>query len=143
MAVEGVEAEGRTVTEATAQALEQLGLRRDQVEVEVLSAGRPRLLGFRGEPARVRVTPVPPPAVVAGSRATQPLQDEGEYVEEAEEQGNEELEEEEYEDEDEEEEQPEVLPAPVRRVPVEGCSQRGRVSRKDRRGQSGQPAATR
>ena len=59
--VEGVEAEGRTVNEATDKALEQLGLRRDQVDVEVLSEGRPRLLGFRGEPARVRVTPLPEP----------------------------------------------------------------------------------
>src|SRR5437763_5191254 len=59
--VEGVEAEGRTVNEATENALQQLGLRRDQVNVEVLSEGRPRLLGFRGEPARVRVTELPPP----------------------------------------------------------------------------------
>src|SRR3982751_2660091 len=58
--VEGVEAEGRTVNEATENALQQLGLRREQVNVEVLSEGRPRLLGFRGEPARVRVTPLPP-----------------------------------------------------------------------------------
>ncbi len=62
--VEGVEAEGRTVNEATEKALAELGLRRDQVDVEVLSEGRPRLLGFRGEPARVRVTPLAsaPPA---------------------------------------------------------------------------------
>src|SRR3954454_19054256 len=58
---ENVEAEGRTVNEATEKALEQLGLRKDQVSIEVLSEGRPRLLGFRGEPARVRVTALPPP----------------------------------------------------------------------------------
>ncbi len=57
--MEGVEAEGRTVNEATDKALQELGLRKDQVDVEVLSEGRPRLLGFRGEPARVRVTPHP------------------------------------------------------------------------------------
>src|SRR6266545_7743417 len=64
MTVDAVEAEGRTVNEATEKAIESLGLRRDQVDVEVLSEGRPRLLGFRGEPARVRVTPRPAPAPV-------------------------------------------------------------------------------
>ena len=63
--MENVEAEGRTVNEATEKALKELGLRRDQVDVEVLTEGRPRLLGFRGEPARVRVTPKP---VVAAPR---------------------------------------------------------------------------
>ncbi len=58
--VEGVEAEGRTVSEATAKALAELGLGRDEVHVEVLTEGRARLLGFRGEPARVRVTPLQP-----------------------------------------------------------------------------------
>jgi spoIIIJ-associated protein len=56
--VEGVEAEGRTVSEATERALTLLGLSAHQVSVEVLSQGRPRLLGFGGEPARVRVTPL-------------------------------------------------------------------------------------
>jgi spoIIIJ-associated protein len=59
--VEGVEAEGRTVNEATDKALGELGLRREQVSVEVLSEGRPRLLGFGGEPARVKVTPLAAP----------------------------------------------------------------------------------
>jgi len=43
--VEGVEAEGRTVSEATEKALTLLGLRREEVEVIVLSEGRPRLRG--------------------------------------------------------------------------------------------------
>jgi spoIIIJ-associated protein len=71
--VEGVEAEGRTVNEATDKALAELGLRRDQVSVEVLSEGRPRLLGFGGEPARVMVTPAaqaaPPAATATAPRA--------------------------------------------------------------------------
>ena len=67
--MESVEAEGRTVKEATEQALSELGLRPEEVSVEILSEGRPRLLGFLGEPARVRVTAVevvaaPPPPVV-------------------------------------------------------------------------------
>lgn len=68
--MEGVEAEGRTVNEATEKALQELGLRRDQVTIEVLSEGKPRLLGFRGEPARVLVTPKPAP--VAPSRPAPP-----------------------------------------------------------------------
>src|SRR6266567_1085649 len=81
--VEDVEAEGRTVGEATEKALSLLNLRRDQVEVIVLTEGRPRLLGFGGEPARVRVSPI--------------------VQVEAEEEEEEEEEEEDYEDEDEEE----------------------------------------
>jgi spoIIIJ-associated protein len=90
--VEGVEAEGRTVNEATEKALAELGLRRDQVEVEVLTEGRPRLLGFGGEPARVKVTPLPErpaPAPAArrapAARAPQPPADEDEFDEEDEE----------------------------------------------------------
>lgn len=53
----GVEASGRSVQEAVEQALRALGLTREQVEVEVLNEGRGGILGFGGEPARVRVTP--------------------------------------------------------------------------------------
>jgi spoIIIJ-associated protein len=67
--VESVETEGRTVNEATEKALKELGLGREQVDVEVLSEGKPRLLGFRGEPARVKVTPRP---VATAARATRP-----------------------------------------------------------------------
>jgi spoIIIJ-associated protein len=115
MRVEGVEAEGRTVNEATEKALETLGLSREDVQVEVLSEGRPRLLGFRGEPARVRVTPVErPPAAIRTARPE--IEDETEYEDEEEE--LEEGEEEEYEEEegeDEEEEMPVELrrPAPL------------------------------
>ncbi len=56
--MESVKAEGRSVSEATQKALTELGLSRNQVEIEVLSEGRPRLLGFGGEPARVKVTPL-------------------------------------------------------------------------------------
>ena len=52
-----VEISARTVDEAIAQALAQLRLTRDDVEVAVLHQGSPgRLLGFGAEPARVRVT---------------------------------------------------------------------------------------
>ncbi|MBI4299710.1 MAG: protein jag [Chloroflexi bacterium] len=50
-----VEASGRSVEEAVAAALKQLGVDRSQVEVEVLSEGRSGILGIRSEAARVRV----------------------------------------------------------------------------------------
>jgi spoIIIJ-associated protein len=93
MRVEDVEAEGRTVGEATEKALSLLNLKREDVEVTVLSEGRPRLLGFGGEPARVRVHPLREP-------------EEEEYDED-------------YEDEEEEEE----LPPAVRRAPAPAAVQ--------------------
>lgn len=130
--MDGVETEGRTVAEATDRALEELGLRRDQVDVEILNEGRPRLLGFRGEPARVRVTPRPaPPAVVREAvRAERAIEDEAaelddedleeEYEDEEDEEYDEDEEgdeedDEEYEDEEEGEEE---LPPELRRAPV-------------------------
>jgi spoIIIJ-associated protein len=122
--VDGVEAEGRTVSEATDKALEELGLRRDQVDVEVISEGRPRLLGFRGEPARVRVTPRPAPVAAPPVERRQPrrttvVEEEAELEEEGEEEyeeGEEEYEEEE-EEEGEEEEGEEMPPELLRQAP--------------------------
>ena len=54
-----VELSAKTVDDAVARALQQLGCTRDEVDVEVLHPGSPgRLLGFGAEPARVRVTPL-------------------------------------------------------------------------------------
>jgi spoIIIJ-associated protein len=112
--VESVEAEGRTVNEATEKALQELGLRKDQVDVEVLSEGRPRLLGFRGEPARVRITPKPVPAPISRLEVSveETLEDEEDYEDEEEYDEEEEGDEDEEEYEDEEEEAP---PQPVAR----------------------------
>ena len=119
--MESVEAEGRTVKEATEQALSELGLRPEEVSVEVLSEGRPRLLGFLGEPARVRVTAVevvaapPPPAAalpeVEEREQTFVADDDGDddedYDEDEDDEDDDEdeqyLEDEEYEEEEEEE----------------------------------------
>jgi spoIIIJ-associated protein len=53
--MESVEVSAKTVDEAIDIALEDLGLKRSEVEIEVLSAGKPGLFGIGGEPARVRV----------------------------------------------------------------------------------------
>ncbi|HOU23073.1 MAG: R3H domain protein [Chloroflexi bacterium ADurb.Bin180] len=52
-----VEARGRTVDEAVARALTELGLERDAVEVEVIRPGSRGLLGLLSEEAVVKVTP--------------------------------------------------------------------------------------
>lgn len=67
--MEAIETSGKTVEEAVARALEQLGLTREQVEISVLKKGRSGILGLGGEDAVVRVGPVPPPA---GSAAREP-----------------------------------------------------------------------
>ena len=56
---EGVEIGAKTVDEAIKAGLEDLGLARNQVRIEVLAAGSPGLLGLGGEDARVRLTPLP------------------------------------------------------------------------------------
>jgi spoIIIJ-associated protein len=116
--VESVEAEGRTTGEATEKALAELGLRREDVDVEVLSEGRPRLLGFRGEPARVRVTPRPAPPRVVTPPVQQPQAGEEDDLDSDEDEYEEEGEEEEESDEDDDYEDEEEVPAPLRRVAV-------------------------
>jgi spoIIIJ-associated protein len=51
------EASARTVEAAATAAAAQLGLRTDQVDIEVLEDPVPSTFGFIGSPARVRVTP--------------------------------------------------------------------------------------
>lgn len=58
--MDGVEASGKTVEDAINKALNQLGLNRDEVQVEVLTEGKQGgFLGFGGENARVMVSPLP------------------------------------------------------------------------------------
>ena len=54
--MESVEVSARTVDEAIDIALQELGLKRQQVQIEILTAGKQGLFGLRGEQARVRVT---------------------------------------------------------------------------------------
>lgn len=53
---ESVEVGARSVDEAIEIALKELGLKRHQVSIEILTAGKAGLFGLGGEQARVRVT---------------------------------------------------------------------------------------
>jgi len=53
---ESIEIRARTTDEAIRSALEQLGVTREEVDVEVLSEGRSGVFGVGSQEARVRVT---------------------------------------------------------------------------------------
>lgn len=59
------EYQARSVDEAVQKALRDLGLGRDEVEVEIIKPGSRGLLGLLGEDAVVRVTAKAPPATAA------------------------------------------------------------------------------
>jgi len=61
--VESVEVGAKSVDEAIDIALQELGLKRSEVDIEILTPGKPGLFGLGGEQARVRVT-----ALVEGAR---------------------------------------------------------------------------
>jgi spoIIIJ-associated protein len=58
----GVVASGKTVENAIANGLTMLGVRRDQVDVEIITEGSRGVLGFGAENAQVRLLVKPPPA---------------------------------------------------------------------------------
>ena len=53
----GQEFAAKSVDEAIAEGLQQLGLHQDQVDVEIISRGSRGIFGLGSEPARVRLTP--------------------------------------------------------------------------------------
>jgi spoIIIJ-associated protein len=65
-----VEISAKTVEEAIERGLSELGLTREQVEVEVINPGRSGVLGFGAEDARVQITALPlePPPSVESAR---------------------------------------------------------------------------
>jgi spoIIIJ-associated protein len=76
--MESVEVSAKSVDEAIDIALEELGLKRQQAHIEILTAGKPGLFGIGGEQARVRVTALeegtarpmvegPPPEIEEGA----------------------------------------------------------------------------
>ena len=76
----GVEASGRTVEEAIEHALEELGVSRDEVDIQVLSEPKGGILGVGGAQARVLVR------LLSDVEAGEPAggeagEEEGEYIE--------------------------------------------------------------
>ncbi|MCL0065442.1 protein jag [Dehalococcoidia bacterium] len=59
--MEALEVSAKTVEEAVELALNEMNLARSEVEIEVLQEGKAGILGWRGEDARIRVTPLPSP----------------------------------------------------------------------------------
>jgi len=55
---EGVEASGKTIDEAIDAALEDMGLLRSQVKIEIVDAGSPGVLGLGKSDSKVRLTPL-------------------------------------------------------------------------------------
>lgn len=60
-----LEKQARTVDEAVQLALDELGVSRDEVEVEVIDEGNKGILNFLSKPAKVKVTVKPKPEEVA------------------------------------------------------------------------------
>ena len=56
MAIKFIDMTGKTEEEAIKKALEQLGLDRDDVSVEILERAKSGFFGFGASPAKVRVT---------------------------------------------------------------------------------------
>ncbi|MBI3554339.1 MAG: Jag N-terminal domain-containing protein [Elusimicrobia bacterium] len=54
--MEGMESEGKSVSEAVEAALKKLGVRRDQVEVQILQEASSGFMGIGAKPARVKIT---------------------------------------------------------------------------------------
>ena len=70
-----IETTAKTPEEAIEIALKELDVERPDVEIDVVSKGKPGILGIGGEPAKVRVTVLdkPPDAVVATTDILQSL----------------------------------------------------------------------
>lgn len=69
-----IEKEGKTVSEATIAACEELGLSRNDVQVEVLEEGSKGVLGIGSKMARVRVTVNSPTITEKGLKAKRVLE---------------------------------------------------------------------
>lgn len=69
---QAIEASGKNVEEAIKAGLAMLGLGRNEVELAILSEGRPGILGVGAQPARVTLTPKPQPGAPAARTASAP-----------------------------------------------------------------------
>jgi spoIIIJ-associated protein len=69
-----IEREGKTVSEAIIRACEDLGVTRNDIDVQVLEEGSKGVLGIGGKDARVKVTVTRPDVTEKGLRAKRALQ---------------------------------------------------------------------
>jgi spoIIIJ-associated protein len=78
----GTEFIGKSVDEAIADGLAQLGLRQDQVEIEIVSRGSRGIFGLGSEPAKIRIVPLAagPAAPAKPAAAPKPVQPEAPAV---------------------------------------------------------------
>ena len=67
-----IDVTGRTEEVAIAKALEQLGMDRDEVSVEILERAKSGFLGIGSSPARVRVSYGPDEAALAEEKPVKP-----------------------------------------------------------------------
>ncbi|MEQ9618086.1 MAG: RNA-binding cell elongation regulator Jag/EloR [Deltaproteobacteria bacterium] len=75
-----IEKEGKTVSEATISACEELGVARSEIDVEVLEEGSKGVLGIGGRKAKVRVTVKNENLSEKGLRSKKALEDILEYL---------------------------------------------------------------
>jgi len=74
--MEELEISGKTVEEAVEAALDELGLSESEVKIEVVQEGKRSILGWGGEDALIRVTPLKSPGKPLKTPATTPAEDE-------------------------------------------------------------------
>ncbi|MBQ4403058.1 MAG: protein jag [Selenomonadaceae bacterium] len=79
-----IEKTGKTVEEAIAAAVAELGVAEDKLEIEILETPTKRLFGLFGEtPAKIRATVKEPPVVAEPARAKEAVQEEPPEIEPA------------------------------------------------------------
>ncbi len=79
-----IEKTGKTVDEAIAAAVAELGVAEDKLEIEILETPTKRLFGLFGEtPAKIRATVKEPPVVAEPARAEEPEPEEPPEIEPA------------------------------------------------------------
>ena len=83
MEMEALEVSAKTVADAEALALSQLGLTRDRVEISILTPGRAGVFGIGAEDARILVSIKPPPPAATEATAAVEAEAEADETEEA------------------------------------------------------------
>ena len=78
--MESIEVTGKTVEEATLDALEQLGASRNEVKVTILKESKHGILGLGSEEARILVEPILPQSEIVIELSTPTLKVRGGFI---------------------------------------------------------------